>query len=259
MPMPSSKARPRPESWTERRSNLRHRLSRPFYWLEWNWEWVAFALSNWVFLEVLEYAGRLSVLVAVIVYVVEWPDRQKQKHYQAWQVINTAQGKGGSGGRIEALHELNQDGVSLVGVNVAGASLMGIRLHAADLHRAAIGSADLRNCDLRSANLENAALNEANLRGGDLRKASLREADLTDADLNGADLAEADLAAANLDKADLRHSDLRGVKWKEIASLKLANIDQVRNPQAGFLAFAMRNGAVSIESDEVWLKAIGEK
>jgi hypothetical protein len=24
-------------------------------------------------------------------------DRKKQKHYQAWQVINTAQGKGGSG------------------------------------------------------------------------------------------------------------------------------------------------------------------
>ena len=178
--MPSAKARPRPETWTERRSTIRHRVSKPFYWLEWYWEWVAFALSNWVFLEVLEYAGRLSVLVAVIFYVVEWPDRQKQKHYQAWQVINTAQGKGGSGGRIEALHELNQDRVPLVGVNVSGAALMGVGLEKADLHRSTFEAADLRNCNLRSANLEYANLSQANLRGGDLRRVDLMNADLSD-------------------------------------------------------------------------------
>jgi hypothetical protein len=234
--MPSVKARPRPETWTERRSIIRHRVSKPFYWLEWYWEWVAFALSNWVFLEVLEYAGRLSVLVAVIFYVVEWPDRQKQKHYQAWQVINTAQGKGGSGGRIEALHELNEDRVPLVGVNVSGAALMGVGLEKADLHRSTFEGADLRNCNLRSANLE--------------------YADLSDADVNGADFSSADLSGTNLGNADLRNCDLRYIKWKDIASFKQANIYRVKNPPPGFVEFAMKNGAVSMESDEAWLKMI---
>ena len=41
----------------------------------------------------------------LIFYFADQGGRLKQKHYQAWQVINTAQGKGGSGGplRIVAL------------------------------------------------------------------------------------------------------------------------------------------------------------
>ena len=41
---------------------------------------------------------------------------RKSANYEAWQVINSAQGKGGSGGRIDALHELASNGVSLAGV-----------------------------------------------------------------------------------------------------------------------------------------------
>ena len=95
--------RSRPAPWRERRKAIAHRWIVPFAALELVWEWVAFALSNWTFLEVLEYLGSFSVLVAVVFYFSESGDRVKQRHYQAWQVINTAQGKGGSGGRIEAL------------------------------------------------------------------------------------------------------------------------------------------------------------
>src|SRR5208282_5714388 len=114
--------RPRPQPWSE---YSRHgpRLALPFHALEWFLQWCAYALSRWALLEVLEYLSVLSVLVGVIFYFSESGDRQKQKHYQAWQVINTAQGKGGSGGRIEALQELNLDRVPLVGVNAAGAFL----------------------------------------------------------------------------------------------------------------------------------------
>ena len=41
------------------------------------------------FLEVLEYLGTFSVLVAVIFYFSESGDRVKQRHYQAWQVKKT--------------------------------------------------------------------------------------------------------------------------------------------------------------------------
>ena len=90
----------RPEKWAIVVAELKYRWMVPFRAFEWLWEWVAYALSHWSFLEVLEYMGSFSVLIGVIFYFSESGDRIKQRHYQAWQVINTAQGKGGSGGRI---------------------------------------------------------------------------------------------------------------------------------------------------------------
>src|SRR5882762_9829400 len=101
--------RKRPEPWAVRKQKIASRWLVPWWAFEWFWEWIAYVLSNWSFLEVLEYLGSFGILVAVVFYFAESGDRVKQKHYQAWQVINTAQGKGGNGGRIEALQELNAD------------------------------------------------------------------------------------------------------------------------------------------------------
>src|SRR5215471_11741383 len=137
--------RPRPRPWTEQKAALKHSWLLPLLAFEWPFQWLAFVLGNWAFLELLEYLGTFSVLVAVIFYFAESGDRIKQRHYQAWQVINTAQGKGGSGGRIEALQELNADGVPLVGVDVSGAFLQGVDLPHAHLVRSNFSAADVRN------------------------------------------------------------------------------------------------------------------
>ena len=110
------KRRVPPEPWLRHRERAKHGWLVPFIAIEWVWAWLAYWLSGWAFLEVLEYFGTLSVLLAVVSYFSESKDRIKQKHYQAWQVINSAQGKGGSGGRIDSLEELHADGVPLVGV-----------------------------------------------------------------------------------------------------------------------------------------------
>src|SRR5579864_5854220 len=157
--------RKRPEPWQAERASLRHSWLVPMLAIEWMFDWLAFMLSRWSFLEVLEYLGTFSVLIAVIFYFSESGDRLKQKHYQAWQVINTAQGKGGSGGRIEALQELNADREPLVGVDASGAFLQGVHLHGANLLRCDLSSSDLRNSDLSSANLEFSELVSANFRG----------------------------------------------------------------------------------------------
>ena len=47
----------------------------PFHAIEWVWQWTAHYLSHWAFLEVLEYIGSFSVLIAVIFYFVESGDR----------------------------------------------------------------------------------------------------------------------------------------------------------------------------------------
>jgi uncharacterized protein YjbI with pentapeptide repeats len=211
---------------------------------------VAYFLSNWKFLEVLEYLGSLSVLVAVLFYFSESGDRTMQRHFQAWQVVNTAQGKGGSGGRIEALQELNLDGVSLVGVDVSDAFLQGIRLEKANLLRSNLSAADLRNCALRFADLTESNLRSANLREGDLREVILRGADLRDSDLTGADLTGADFTAAVLDNADLTGANLRNIQWHGIRSLVGANFENAKSTPPGFFEWAMQHGAVQKPAEE---------
>jgi len=185
-------------------------------------------------------------LVAVIFYFAESGDRRKQKHYQAWQVINTAQGKGGSGGRIEALQELNDDRQPLVGLDAAGAFLQGVRLDGANLLRCNLEAADLRDSHLAAAELQYANLRVANFRSGDLHLAHLRDASLQDADLVGASLAGADLGSADLEDADLRNTDLAGTLWRDIKSIQGANIYGVRHPPDGFLPWALEHGAKSV-------------
>ncbi len=221
----------------------------PLLVIEWPFAWLAYALSRWSFLEVLEYLGSFSVLIAVIFYFSESGDRIKQKHYQAWQVINTAQHMGGSGGRIEALAELNADGVPLVGVDVSSAFLQGVQLPKARLLRANFSNADVRNSNLESADLSFASLNGANFRLSNLQHVSLIFADLSEADFCGAHLNGANLSDATLDNADLGNADLSAIKWQQIKSVKKTNLAGVKNAPEGFLSWALGNGAVQLASN----------
>lgn len=240
----------KPACWREHRRLAPVRWALPFHALEWIFQWTAFYLSRWALLEVLEYLGSLSVLVAVVFYFAESGDRLKQKHYQAWQVINTAQGKGGSGGRIEALNELNADGVPLVGVDVSGAFLQGLRLAKAGLSRSNFEASDLRDAALHASDFYLANLHFANLRGADLSGARFTEASLADSDLNGANLSGADLTGADLSRADLRNANLNGILWRKLKSVDAVNIYGVRNAPPGFADWALAHGAKSDAAEE---------
>ncbi len=210
---------PRPEPWAEFRRKAFHPIFVPLLYCEWIFQWCAFLLSRWSLLEVLEYAGRFSILIAVIFYFAETGQRTQARHYQAWQVINTAQGKGGNGGRIEALSQLNDDHVSLVGVDVSDAFLQNVRLDEANLRRAIFSSADMREAHLHRANLADADLVFTNLENADLSEANLFRADLRESDLSGADLA--------------------GIRnWRDIHNFFKASFDGVRNAPEGFLEWA---------------------
>jgi hypothetical protein len=225
----SPRERPAPWSLKQQRAGAKWKWMTPFFAVEWLCEWLAYVLSNWSFLEVLEYLGAFSVLVAVIFYFSESGDRIKQRHYQAWQVINTAQGKGGSGGRIEALQELNADKVPLVGVDVSSAFLQGLDLHGANLMRSNLSAAEMRNSNFAAADLTFANFNSANLRNAHLERARFQETDMSNSDLTASSLAGADLAGAKLDDADLSEADLQDIAWQYIKSLKGANLHRVRS------------------------------
>jgi hypothetical protein len=236
--------RERPASWDSLTNRMKRRWLIPFIAFEWIWDWTAYLLSCWSFLEVLDYLGRFSILVAVVFYFSDSGNRIKQRHYQAWQVINTAQGKGGSGGRIEALQELNADKVPLVGVDVSSAFLQGLKLERANLLRADFSTADLRGSDLESADFTNADLHFANLRESNLKNTSFQSAKMTDVDLWGSDLSGAKLDDADMSGADLRFADLRDIQWKTVKKVTTANIAGAKNPPAGFVEWALKNGAV---------------
>lgn len=248
--MITHEARKRPDNWSLLRSRVKNHWIVPFIAFEWTWQWVAYLLSHWSFLEVLDYLGTFSVLVAVIFYFSESGDRVKQRHYQAWQVINTAQGKGGSGGRIEALEELNADKVPLVGVDVSSAFLQGLKLERASLLRSNFSAADIRGSNLRAADFTNADLHSANFRNSDLSGASFRFADLHDADLWESNLAGANFSGADLTNVDLRYADLSKANWREIKSVRMANLAAVKNAPAGFVDWAMKNGAIQALSGD---------
>jgi hypothetical protein len=244
------KERNPPPKWAEFKGRARYGCLVPFYYLSWAADWAAYVLGKWPLVELLEYLGSFSILFAVIFYFAGASDRLKQKHYQAWQVINTAQGKGGNGGRIDALQELNDDRVALIGVDVSNAYLEGVRLEKAEARRANFSDADLRDADFKRASLDDADFHWANLRGADLRECNLRGSRLDDADLVGASLAGADLAQVSLERADLREADLDHVRnWQAIKAIEQANIFEIRNAPEGFAAWARKMGAVETKSE----------
>jgi len=155
---------------------------------------------------------------------------RKDSNYQAWQVINSAQGKGGSGGRVDALADLVRNDVSLAGINLDGAWLESI-----DLRLAAMPMASFEKTNLQGARFDGARLDGACFRGANLSAASL-----TNASLRGADLTGARLSAVNFAGADL--FDVRG--WREIANIAHANVDELRAAPRGFVEWARLNGAV---------------
>jgi len=92
-------------------------LSAPFIWLEWKMEWIVYGLNKLAIFKILEYAAKLTILLALIIYVLEIPERQRlaeqlkrQAELNAWQVVNSAgEHKGGDSSRVKALEYLKQD------------------------------------------------------------------------------------------------------------------------------------------------------
>ncbi|GAB4234565.1 MAG: hypothetical protein Kow00121_62310 [Elainellaceae cyanobacterium] len=211
-----------------------------------------------------ENAESIAIVAAVIFFFKEAPTRKAQRHYEAWQVIDHAAAAHvpTSYARIQALQDLNQDGVSLVDLNLPGAHLQGIHLPdavlvSADLREANLVRAELRGADFSRANLSGAILIDADLRGADLRGANLQGAILGIADLRRAILIDTDFSNANLIDADLRHSNLHGAVLNQAdlcnTDLHGANLAQADLRQSKNITLQQ------IRSAHAWEKAIFDR
>jgi uncharacterized protein YjbI with pentapeptide repeats len=244
------KAEKKREFWRERRERIKHKWAVPFVFIEWNCERLSDLLERLAFLEVLEHLGRLTIVVAVVFYFTESGSRRKAKHYQAWQVINSAQGKTGSGGRMDALQDLCRDRVSLAGVDISKANLPRLNLEDADLAGADFAEANLMDAKLArakliGANLANADLSRTTLSEANLFRANLIEANFLFADLSGAgiedaNLCDAMLARAKLVGASLWGANLAGANLRDV-NLAGANLQNANLPGANLMYANLTN------------------
>lgn len=227
----------RPAAWGAYRAGYAG-LMLPLLFLEWISEWALFYLRRLAIFEVLAILANISVLAAALFWGIDWwtaderaREQEKQKHLAAWQVISLARGAPGSGGRILALQDLNQDHVSLAGVDLTNAYLLNVSLPGADLTDAVLTNAFLNGADLAGATLLTARLMNARLSAANLAGANLEDADLSDAVLDETLLVDAELAGAILRRAVLTATDLRGAKHVTAEQIDEACIYPDRPPR----------------------------
>lgn len=184
---------------------------------------------------------------AGIIFLLEIQDRRKRDQYEAWQVLNSALGKPGNGGRTQALEDLIDSGVDLEGVAAPNADLSGVDLSFGKLERA-----NFRRAQLNGSTLESSKLGFADLRGADLTGANLRGALLLRAQLQNAKLRNANLQGAFLSYADLEGADLRNAKLQRAklvgAILKDADFTGAEL-EGAFLGSADLQGAIFMDTD----------
>ena len=190
------------------------------------------AEENSLIAKVLEGADTTSLILALVLFIKEAPDRRKQFHYQAWSTVDAAHGVKVSYARILALQDLNEDGVSLRGLDAPGAEFVEIHLPNANLSHANLSAADLSNANLTHADFNKANLHQTKLSGANLSEANLSFAQLTQANLSSANLSSAklicaDLSRSNLSGANLRNANLSGANLAE-AYLTGANLKGVK-------------------------------
>ncbi|MGV2828199.1 pentapeptide repeat-containing protein [Myxosarcina sp. GI1(2024)] len=173
-----------------------------------------------------------SILVAVWLFFLEAPERNKQAHYEAWKTIDAANGLRTSYARFQALQDLNEDGISIRGLSAPEADLRGINLAGADLSNAYLSGADLSFANLAHANLSHANLVEAKLNNANLSYTHLTAADLTYTDLIEANLQHTDCVGANclgtnFIRADLSQAYFGDINFSE-ACFQDANLRQTK-------------------------------
>ncbi|MDJ0579375.1 pentapeptide repeat-containing protein [Crocosphaera sp.] len=207
-----------------------------------NLEFLANFFRNAALIDVLERIGEFSIIIGLLFWFTGCEERKQQKHYQAWNIINTAQTEKNPGntngqefktagaGRRNAIQDLYQDEVSLAYLDVAGVDLSKIKLGEHKKWWFTI------KADLKYANLSSTNLLQANLNGADLKYANLSQTELVEiankdkqvildnADMSWADISETDLTGIKLSNVILTNANLsRAI----LVKTELNNVDMM--------------------------------
>ena len=211
------------------RNNILTKMNR-WFWRTPKWMVALYAAS---FFFLLSYGGQeinviqtfidtlepLSIFIAVLIFIKEQPERKRQFQYQAWSIIDGANGLENSQARIIALEDLCDDGISLEEINLNGAILNGIEMNGVNISKANLCNAQLVNAELFYANLNN-----VNLSGADCTGITLYRSNISFANLSKANCSSANFSKANMMFADFSHGNFSGANFSQ-ANLKGVNFD----------------------------------
>jgi uncharacterized protein YjbI with pentapeptide repeats len=67
--------------------------------------------------------GKLAIFAAILTFIIEYPDRARERHYRAWGIINGAREHPGDAGRSIALDVLVQEHVEVRDLDLTNANL----------------------------------------------------------------------------------------------------------------------------------------
>jgi hypothetical protein len=223
------------------------------------------------FADILRYVVIFAIVVVMIFHFTEDAGWLKKKNNHYWQLTNAAYGKSDSGGDRQAPNnEPNLASIVYMAANFSGDHLEGrdlsmktftltifpgARLQKASLRCSAFVVTDFSGAQLQNADMSGAAFLLTNFSG-----AQLQNANLSGTKFRLALFAGAQMQGVNLEGADLAFANIRGINnWRQIRSIKNANIYKIKSPPAGFVEWAMQNGAVSISPSEQWERLSNEK
>lgn len=211
--------------------------------------------------------GHLAIIIGVITFIFTEDSRRNAAVFSAWQTINSAEGKSGSGGRIQALEFLNSRPlrfplISPTQLNHLNKSndkksdelewywyskskkcqkqqdffvyKLWFRWDQEDLYGLSAPRAYLRKVNLCGAKLKNANLQEAKLWEANLQNAHLKDTNLEDADLRGANLKNTDLKDTNLSGAIYSDSESK-FRWCSNDDCSTIFPDEFDPKQAGMI------------------------
>ncbi len=180
-------------------------------------------LSRKVLAVLFDRAEAIAIIMAVVLFYKEAPDRKLRKHKDLLKVLDAAAHITNSQARKWALETLSTERVSLARSQLSKVDLIGINLSHADLRNSNLEQSNLESAKLSHVHAQEINLSAANLRNADLWGAKLWRANFTDANLQYAQLTKSKLSSANLVKANLQHANLtKAYLWR--ANLQGANL-----------------------------------
>jgi len=176
----------------------------------------------------------LSVVLAVMIFIKETPERKKQYNYQALSTIDSASGIRNSKARVIALQDLVDEGINLDELDLNNANLEGIEMNGVEIKNGIFIGANLSDAVMHLANLQKGDFSEVyapsiQIRFGNLSFSNFKNSNFSNADFSNSNLMFANFEDANLSGAKFRNAKLRGAKFKGAylngADFKDAKID----------------------------------
>jgi uncharacterized protein YjbI with pentapeptide repeats len=112
-------------------------------WVRTAGEWVRRSKSIKAVRSIAELLGKLTIFVGILTFIVEAPERAKQRHYQAWQLINGARRSPGEAGRSIAIGVLVSDHIEMAELDLTDGSFRGKNFQSARMPGVNFSGAEL--------------------------------------------------------------------------------------------------------------------